>query len=331
MKALTNLAMILTAASVITACSSTRNTTAGRGGSGSENTGSSTSGSGTSNDTTSTSTTNSSSSTDSSSAIMGATTTGSSGTSTGNNNPGSVTGNTTSSGVVGSGSTSGVVTNGTGSPITTGSMNTAGSNGGTLSNSTMVMSATQMFITMAAKSGMREIELSALAQKKAKNESVKSFAAMILRDHPKANQELMSIATSKNITVPSSSYGNSMSSTSTNGSANSGSSAAGTGSSATTSSNGTAGSMDHSNSANTQMGSMDNVSATAVSSLQNAAGSEFDRMYMRMVVDDHEKAVALFTSASQSDDAEVRAFAVKTLPALKGHLTQARTISANLK
>jgi putative membrane protein len=65
-------------------------------------------------------------------------------------------------------------------------------------------------------------------------------------------------------------------------------------------------------------------------SLMNASGAEFDRMYMKMMVKDHEKAVALFTSASQSEDAEVKSFAAKTLPALKMHLTHAQSISNKL-
>jgi len=71
----------------------------------------------------------------------------------------------------------------------------------------------------------------------------------------------------------------------------------------------------------------DDSSSADVTTLRSVTGNEFDRIYMRMMVDDHEKAVALFISASQSNDTEVRAFAVKTLPTLKEHLTHARTIS----
>jgi len=75
----------------------------------------------------------------------------------------------------------------------------------------------------------------------------------------------------------------------------------------------------------------DDSSSADVTTLRSATGNEFDRKYMTMMVTDHEKAVALFISASQSNDTEVRAFAVKTLPTLKEHLTHARTISANLR
>jgi len=58
------------------------------------------------------------------------------------------------------------------------------------------------FATMAANGGMTEVELSKLAETKATNAQVKSFAAMMVKDHTMAGNQLMAIAKSKNITLP---------------------------------------------------------------------------------------------------------------------------------
>lgn len=49
---------------------------------------------------------------------------------------------------------------------------------------------------------MMEVELGNMAQQKAQNERVKAFGAMMVRDHGKANSELMGIATAKGSTPP---------------------------------------------------------------------------------------------------------------------------------
>ncbi|WP_342646797.1 DUF4142 domain-containing protein [Mucilaginibacter sp. CSA2-8R] len=58
------------------------------------------------------------------------------------------------------------------------------------------------FATEAANGGMAEVELAKLAETKATNPKVKEFASMMIKDHTKANEELMSIAKTKNITLP---------------------------------------------------------------------------------------------------------------------------------
>jgi putative membrane protein len=61
-------------------------------------------------------------------------------------------------------------------------------------------------------------------------------------------------------------------------------------------------------------------------------GAAFDRAYMTGQVADHEQAVTLFTTvAKEGQDAEVKAFAAKTLPTLQEHLQQARTLAAKQK
>jgi len=58
------------------------------------------------------------------------------------------------------------------------------------------------FLTEAAVGGMAEVELGRLASTKAQNAQVKSFAQMMITDHSKANDELKSLATKKNISLP---------------------------------------------------------------------------------------------------------------------------------
>lgn len=62
-------------------------------------------------------------------------------------------------------------------------------------------SATTMFITKAASGGMMEVQLGQIAQERAQSQRVKDFGQMMVRDHGKANDELKSIATAKNVTI----------------------------------------------------------------------------------------------------------------------------------
>jgi putative membrane protein len=58
------------------------------------------------------------------------------------------------------------------------------------------------FATTAAADGMAEVNAGKIAQQKAVNPRVKSFAAMMVADHSKANDALASLAKAKNITLP---------------------------------------------------------------------------------------------------------------------------------
>ena len=60
----------------------------------------------------------------------------------------------------------------------------------------------QNFIKEVASGGLMEVEMGKYAQQNAMNPRVKSFGAMMVRDHSKANDELKSIATSKNMALP---------------------------------------------------------------------------------------------------------------------------------
>jgi len=58
------------------------------------------------------------------------------------------------------------------------------------------------FAVDAADAGMLEVQAGQLALTKASSAKVKQFAQTMIDDHTKANEELKSLATSKNITLP---------------------------------------------------------------------------------------------------------------------------------
>ena len=83
------------------------------------------------------------------------------------------------------------------------SAKTADSTKGTAAAGAMAVSdADAKFATAAANGGMAEVALAKLALTKTANAQIKEFANMMVTDHGKANDELMAIAKTKNITLP---------------------------------------------------------------------------------------------------------------------------------
>ena len=68
-----------------------------------------------------------------------------------------------------------------------------------------------------------------------------------------------------------------------------------------------------------------------VAKLEKLEGAAFDRAYVEDQVRDHEKTIALFErEAKTGTDTELKAFAEKTLPTLKEHLTAVRDLKSKL-
>jgi putative membrane protein len=63
-------------------------------------------------------------------------------------------------------------------------------------------SSDKKFITEAAQGGLLEVKLGELASKNGTDQSVKDFGQQMVTDHTKANEQLMTVAKSKNVDVP---------------------------------------------------------------------------------------------------------------------------------
>jgi putative membrane protein len=66
----------------------------------------------------------------------------------------------------------------------------------------MVSSGDKKFMMTAAQGGMAEVEMARLALERGSSEEVKTYAQRMVDDHTKANEELMVIAQSKGVALP---------------------------------------------------------------------------------------------------------------------------------
>jgi putative membrane protein len=66
-----------------------------------------------------------------------------------------------------------------------------------------LLAADEAWVMKIARGGMAEVELGKLAAEKASSDEVKKFGQRMADDHSKANDELKTLAQSKNITLPS--------------------------------------------------------------------------------------------------------------------------------
>jgi putative membrane protein len=132
------------------------------------------------------------------------------------------------------------------------------------------------FLMEAAMGGMMEVELGRLAAQQGGSDAVKQFGQRMVDDHGKANQELMSLASSKGMTLPA---------------------------------------------------QLDEKHQKEVTKLSSLTGADFDREYTKMMVSDHRKDVSEFEKQStRGTDADLKAFATKTLPTLQEHLQMAESL-----
>jgi putative membrane protein len=75
---------------------------------------------------------------------------------------------------------------------------------------------------------------------------------------------------------------------------------------------------------------LDDKHREQVTKLSAMSGAEFDRAYSKMMLKDHEKDVSEFEKQStKAGDADIKAFAGKTLPTLQEHLSMARALPGN--
>ena len=65
--------------------------------------------------------------------------------------------------------------------------------------------------------------------------------------------------------------------------------------------------------------------------MKKMKGADFDKHYVEMMVTDHDKTIALFKTAANSTDVDVKDFANKTIPVITGHFEQAKSIQNGMK
>ena len=66
--------------------------------------------------------------------------------------------------------------------------------------------------------------------------------------------------------------------------------------------------------------------------IEKMTGTEFDKEYLAMMVNDHEKNIAAFEKeAKDGEDADVKAWAEKTLPTLKEHLKMVQDAQSKMQ
>jgi putative membrane protein len=196
-----------------------------------------------------------------------------------------------------------------------------------------VASEDKNFATKAAEAGMAEVDLGQLAVRKAGSEEVRQFARRMVEDHNKANAELMQLAQSKEISLPAPHSLGSVDPTNDAATTATGQHISGAVGQQK------AGAVEQANSTGAAAAKRDSGKAGKTASghnkpldkLAKLSGADFDREYMKLQVADHDKAVALFEKQSKSGkDAELKAFAARTLPTLKEHQQMARQIHARI-
>jgi putative membrane protein len=65
--------------------------------------------------------------------------------------------------------------------------------------------------------------------------------------------------------------------------------------------------------------------------MRKMSGADFDKHYIGMMVQDHDKTVSLFKAGSRNPDTEVSGFATKTLPIIEAHAQKATELQGTLK
>ena len=196
------------------------------------------------------------------------------------------------------------------------------------------------FIMNAMMANAMEVEAAQIALEKSKSENVIDFANMMVTDHGKATDQLKDLAGKKRVELPMmvdsdkdwAAPENSAAKTESDAEEQAGSqSGAGrdkTGNTANQNQNASAGSTTGGASA----GNPKYIShQNKLNKLRMRTGNDFDLEYMKMMVKDHQDAIALFTKGANISDPDVKAFAEQTLPVLKKHQKESNTLLTALQ
>ena len=185
------------------------------------------------------------------------------------------------------------------------------------------------FIEKAAESGVKEQRLSQLAAERATNQRVKEYAQQLTRDHQQVNQELVRLAQDKGLELEGDlahlRSALPRSSTDPRGTSATARTSTGATTSSTSAGAGTAGSAGSPQRQDSMRAGDERMRDRDVRRLSDATGREFDERYVKLMVEEHEKAVKLFEKAAEdAKDPEVRSFASQHVGSLREHLEEAR-------
>jgi putative membrane protein len=140
--------------------------------------------------------------------------------------------------------------------------------------------ADRQFVMDAAAANTMEIQAANIAMQNGVSQRVKDYAAMMIRDHGTAGNELKTYASSRNAMVTD---------------------------------------------------SLPTEMRNHMEEMKKMKGKAFDNHYMKMMTDDHQKTITKFENASNTAaDADLKAWATKTLPVLRAHLDSAKAIRAKM-
>src|SRR5262245_30588756 len=161
------------------------------------------------------------------------------------------------------------------------------------------------FAQKAAMGGKHEVDGAKFAANKAQNADLKALAQRLIKDHTAANNELAAIMKTKKIAMGNTEHEMARpSDTAKDRPAGTEKPAAG--------------------------GQSDRMKDQG-EAWRSASGAAFDRAYADHLVTEHEKTISLFeTEANSGQDAELKAFANKTLPTLRDHLKAAQDVRTKL-
>ncbi len=74
------------------------------------------------------------------------------------------------------------------------------------------------------------------------------------------------------------------------------------------------------------------VDQKKIDDLKKKSGADFDKAYVKMMIEDHQNDIKLFENAEKNgENADLKAFAKKTLPVLRNHLDAINTIQQGMK
>lgn len=160
----------------------------------------------------------------------------------------------------------------------------------------------QMFVARALESGQKEMAAAQLAVQKAASAELKQFADKLASDHKAVNEQLQILA--RDDKTGAAPKGQSDSTKPGTGQASPPSAAA--------------------------PGAAPSASAE-MTRLQGLSGSAFDKAFLDMIVQGHEKSVELYEDASETlPEGAAKKLAADTLPKIKDHLQQAKSLQQQI-